>query len=110
MNDDTQQVNENYKFRMAYVISFIKDIFATSKEIKETELGNKIRTVEQNEDTKYIEALEKDINTHEIEKTKKKTAKKSQTNKNIIEIEIKENALEEIDSELDKDEDNDLYR
>lgn len=110
MNNNTQQVNEDYKFRMTYVISTIRDMFATSKETDEAEVENKIRVVEENEDTKYIEGLEKAINTHEAEKINKKATRKSRVTKNIVEITMSENVIEGRNIELDKDEDSDLYR
>lgn len=109
MNHNAQQVNEDYKFRMAYVISIIRDMFATSKVIEKTELENKIRLVEENEDSEYIERLKKDINTHETENIKKRTTKRSQTTNNIGEVAINENVIEGSNTELSKDED-DLSR
>lgn len=64
MNSNAQQVNEDYKFKMSYIISLLKDMFSTSKEIEETDLDNRVKEIINNQDSSHIEGLEKELNNH----------------------------------------------
>lgn len=64
MNSNTQQVSEDYKFRMYNIISLLKEMFSTSKEIEETDLANKIKEVIENQDSSHIESLVEELNRH----------------------------------------------
>lgn len=64
--DNKTQLSEDYKFRMYNIISLVKEMFSTSKKIKETDLANKIKEVIDNQDSLHIESLEKGLNSYSI--------------------------------------------
>lgn len=79
------QVNEDYKFRFAYVVDLIKDMFSSSEEVEDKELNDRIKKVEQEQDTKYIESLKKEIETHDVTK-KRKSARNSTRETEISDV------------------------
>ncbi len=86
--DSNTQVNENYKFKIKYVIEFLKDMVSESGDVDDKELNSQIRMVEEQQDTKHISSLEKDIETHQI--TKNKRTSKSSSKEAKINNDVKE--------------------
>ena len=88
MNSNVQ-LNENYKFRMSYVLNFFKDIVSASEEVEDKELNNRIEKIRQEQDNAYMTSLEKEIQTHEV--SKKKKSDRNSTKETKIKGTIKEN-------------------
>lgn len=65
--DSNTQVNEDYKFRLAYVADLIKDIFSSSGEIKDKKLDERIEKVKKEQDSKHLANLEKDVENYNRE-------------------------------------------
>lgn len=83
------KVNEDYKFKISYIFNFFKDMASSSSDIEDKELNEKIKKIEEQQNSNYIANLEKDIDTHEIASKKKansrKTAKTIETEKENVE-------------------------
>lgn len=103
MNSNTQ-LNENYKFKLAYVAEFIKDMFSVSKEAEDINVKNRIEQVKQQQDTQYVQKLEKDVETHEVSRKRKST--RNSAKENIIKEAVKESSsLENNEVILDEEKD-----
>lgn len=84
------QLNENYKFRFAYVLNIFKDMVSASEEIEDKELNNRIDKVVKAQDNEYLQGLEKEMETHEVSKKRKST--RNSAKEGIIKEAVKENA------------------
>lgn len=104
MNSNTQ-VNEDYKFRFAYVVDLVKSIFLSSGEIENKELLARIEEVKNEQDNKHITNLEKEIEKHEVT-TKRRTTRNS-GKETKINSSVKEN-MSSIDNEVILDEEKEL--
>ena len=64
------QINEDYRFRIAYVRELLREMFGTTNVVEDANLENRIKEIEKQQDKSHIESLEKDINTFETKKDK----------------------------------------
>ena len=105
MNINEQQINEDYKFRISYIISLFKDMFSTSNEIEETDVDNKIKEIERNQDIRYIENLEKELDNHNQLIKKSSKVKNANFNSKNVKTKTKneQEKNEDIDIMLDED-------
>lgn len=100
--DNSTQVNEDYKFRFAYVLETVKAMFSTSSEIGDKELVAKIEEVKNQQDSKYITNLEKDVETHETTKKKEMNRKSTKINNVVKENEKLKSNEAILDEEKDR--------
>lgn len=105
------QINEDYRFRMAYVRELLREIFGTVNVIEDANLEDKINEIRRQEDNSYIENLEKDMRNFGKRKEPKIKSSKFNTEnvKNEIQaIDFKEQTEEMIAKELEDDEEKEL--
>ena len=74
MNNNTH-LNEEYKFKISYILNFFKDMVSESGKEEDKELKNRIEAINQAQDNAYINELVKNVETHEIIKKRKSTEK-----------------------------------
>lgn len=55
------QLNEDYRFRIAYVREILREMFGTSKVVDDTKLDNRIKDIEKAQDNYYMQNLEKEM-------------------------------------------------
>ena len=106
--DSNTQLNEDYKFRFAYVVELVKDMFSTSGEVEDKELKNRIEKIRQEQDNAHMASLEKEIETHEVSRKRKSTrnsAKETVNSNTVKENVINETILENNDVVLDEEKD-----
>lgn len=104
MNSNTQ-LNEDYKFKISYVLKFFKDMVSTSEEVENKELGARIEQIKNEQDIKHITDLEKDVETHEVIKKRRTTKNSTKGTKinDVVEEKINSINNEEIlDEEKDR--------
>ncbi len=100
------QINEDYRFRMAYVRELLREMFGTTNVIEDANLENRIKEIEKQQDNSHIESLEKDRNTFI---TKKGKSSKLETEKvKVSSKDIKEQTEEMIAKELDDEDEKEL--
>lgn len=105
MNNNTQ-VNEDYKFRISYVWNFFKDMVSSSGKVEDKELDARIEEVKNEQDSKYITNLEKDVETHDNVTKKRKTTRTS--NKETKNNDVVEENMKPINKEVKRDEEKEL--
>ncbi len=102
------QINEEYRFRIAYVVEILRDMFGTTNVIEDVNLENRIKEIEKQQDNSHIESLEKDIITF-VTKNSKSSKFETEKVKNVIPSkDIKEQTEEMIAKELDDEDEKEL--
>lgn len=102
------QVNEDYRFRMAYVRELLREMFGTTNVIEDANLENKIKEIEKQQDNSHIESLEKDVNTFVTKKVKSSRLETEKVKNVIPSNDIKEQTEEMMAKELEDEEEKEL--
>lgn len=102
MNSNTKQVNEDYKFRISYVLNFFKDMFSTSGQVEDKELNDKIEKIRKEQDSIHMSKLEKELEIHEVHKKKAPNRTSTIINDVVEEDEILKNNEIILDEEKDR--------
>ncbi len=102
------QINEDYRFRIAYVRELLREMFGTTNVVEDANLENRIKEIEKQQDKSHIESLEKDINTFETKKDKISKFKAEKVKNVIPSKDIKEQTEEIIVKELADEEEKEL--
>ena len=95
MNSNVQEITQEDKFRIKDFIIVFKEIFATKKELEESELNKKVEDVRNKQDSSYIEKLEKEIGNYERvlkrgTKVKTKPVKSANFNTKNVKAKVKD--------------------
>lgn len=102
MNNNAQV---DYKFKISYILNFFKDMVSSSGDVEDKELSDRIKKVEEEQDTQYIEMLKKEIETHDVSKKRKTTRNSTKGTKNN---DIVEENMKSINKEVKQDEEKEL--
>ena len=102
------QVNEDYRFRIAYVRELLREMFGTANVIEDANLENKIKEIEKQQDNSHIESLEKDVNTFVTKKVKSSRLETEKVKNVIPSNDIKEQTEEMMAKELEDEEEKEL--
>ncbi len=104
MNNNTQQIKQEEKFKLKDLIIVFSDLFATTKEKEEVELDKEVEEIKLEQNSSYIEKLEKEICDYgHISKRRNKVKTQSVKNNNVSTKKVKSKVQDEKDDMILED-------